>query len=210
MKQRIWGHILETAIRDLSSRNVSTAEERKIRTVILFLKPWIRFSCCFCCCYYCCLSRVNCFCPLQTNKRNKKFLVIRQQEAGNRSRHGSHSNSFDSHSSALWFQHTSQRTPCLTQTPHCHGQPCLCSKNLCFLECHQKKVCIWDRLPIDREGWQNHPQGQMWSRHLCSDGGTPFGRTRKSSAGAASISSLFGEGMMTEHHSNQAPCSHYK
>lgn len=39
MKQRIWEHVLETAIRDLSSRNVSTAKGRKIRTVILFLSP---------------------------------------------------------------------------------------------------------------------------------------------------------------------------
>lgn len=152
MKQRIWGHVLEADIRDLSSRNVFTAEERKIGTVTLFLNPWILFfsCCCFCCCSYCCLSRVNCFCPLQTKK--EKVLVVRQQEVGGRSRHGSHSSSVIPILVLCDFNMTKKRIPCLTQTPHCHGQLCLCSKNSCFLECLQKKVCIRDRLPIDLEG----------------------------------------------------------
>lgn len=144
MKQRIWGHVLEAAIRDLSSRNVFTAEERKIETVILFLKPWILFFLLLLLLllFLLLLKQGELFLCIANKQIKKKFWLLENRKLGGRSRHGSYSNSVIPILVLCDFNMTKKRTPCLTQTPHCHGQPCLCSKNSCFLECLQKKVCV--------------------------------------------------------------------
>lgn len=74
---------MEAAIRDLSSRNVFTAEERKIGTVTLFLNPWILFFLLLLLLLFLLLLKQGeLFLSIANKQRKKKFWLLDNRKLG--------------------------------------------------------------------------------------------------------------------------------
>lgn len=75
---------MEADIRDLSSRNVFTAEERKIGTVTLFLNPWILFFflLLLLLLFLLLLKQGELFLSIANKQRKKKFWLLDNRKLG--------------------------------------------------------------------------------------------------------------------------------